>query len=239
MKPKPLSDILKDSMPSLQFIQITQTICNTVTDTPTNINLITTLLKTSGLKILRSSSALNASLLLPSNKRHRNTPNGKNKTTKTRKVNIQKIEIKKITRSDSVIEERKETKETKENVSKPRVLAVRLPSSAGVLSISTDQMEKQGNVHESGLDLSAITIGKIKLNVYCLNINYSFSLYIFSILTFLLFFFPFFFFFRSFYKAVANCGEVAYLNMKEEMKIPTMFKMHQPQARIPFHLLLK
>ena len=171
MKPKPLSDILKDSMPSLQFIQITQTICNTVTDTPTNINLITTLLKTSGLKILRSSSALNASLLLPSNKRHRNHPNGRNITTKTRKVNIQKIEIKKITRSDSVIEERKETKETKENESKPRVLAVRLPSSAGVLSISTDQMEKQGNVHESGLDLSAITIGKKMYIFMCLNIN--------------------------------------------------------------------
>ena len=171
MKPKPLSDILKDSMPSLQFIQITQTICNTVTDTPTNINLITTLLKTSGLKILRSSSALNASLLLPSNKRHRNHSNGRNQATQTRKVNIQKIEIKKITRSDSVIEERKETKESKENESKPRVLAVRLPSSAGVLSISTDQMAKQGNVHESGLDLSAITIGKKMYIFMCLNIN--------------------------------------------------------------------
>ena len=237
MKPKPLSDILKDSMPSLQFIQITQTICNTVTDTPTNINLITTLLKTSGLKILRSSSALNASLLLPSNKRHRNHPNGRNQTTKTRKVNIQKIEIKKITRSDSVIEERKETKETKEtkeNKSKPRVLAVRLPSSAGVLSISTDQMEKQGNVHESGLDLSAITIGKKMYIFMCLNIN-TFFLSILYISIFNIFII----FFRSFYKAVANCGEVAYLNMKEEMKIPTMFKIHQPQARIPFHLLLK
>jgi alpha-tubulin suppressor-like RCC1 family protein len=154
MKPKPLSNTILSSIQSLQFIHSTQLICNTVADSPSNIQTIQALLSSSGLNVLSSASAMNASFLLP-------------KKRKVHKV-IPIRSIKKLMSAeyDTNDDTNGETKTEQQNP--PRALAVRLPSSAGMLSIpssssssssSSSKVNDEDGQHESGLDISAITIG--------------------------------------------------------------------------------